>query len=93
MCTAELLLQAAAFDVNLGPGDVLHVPAYWFHNVLSLRRQNDAAGFRARFPGHEQPDDRTIQCNAFMGPPGPAPVGQLSKDLVEKCMMRVSGEA
>eukprot|EP01052_Picozoa_sp_SAG31_P015291 SAG31_NODE_979_length_10600_cov_13.736025_6_plen_187_part_00 len=89
----KLLLDAAAVDVMLGPGDVLHVPAYWFHNVLSLRQHSHHPNFRAQFEGHESVDDRTVQCNAFMGPPGPERVGSLGKDLVEKCMLQFSGES
>eukprot|EP01045_Picozoa_sp_COSAG04_P030470 COSAG04_NODE_5306_length_1665_cov_1.584930_1_plen_299_part_00 len=34
----ERFLAAAALDVHLRPGDVLHLPAYWFHAVVSLTR-------------------------------------------------------
>ena len=32
----ERFFNAPALDVHLAPGDVLHLPAYWFHAVLSL---------------------------------------------------------
>jgi hypoxia-inducible factor 1-alpha inhibitor (HIF hydroxylase) len=30
------LRQAVAVDCELGPGDLLYVPVYWFHHVISL---------------------------------------------------------
>ena len=90
----DKLLDARALDVAIGPGDVLHMPAYWFHNVLSL---GSPAGSERWHPvggtaRASAPDGRTIQCNAFMGRPGPHKVGQASKDLVEHCMREFSGE-
>lgn len=34
----EAYLSAGVLDVHLQEGDVLHLPAYWFHAVLSLSR-------------------------------------------------------
>lgn len=76
----ERFLDAPCLDVHLQEGEILHLPAYWFHSVLSLQPvggESEGAGGGAN-----------LQCNSFMG----APSTTEAQETVERCMMQISGE-
>jgi lysine-specific demethylase 8 len=53
-CSVEHLVQRGApaqdlFEVETGPGDVLHIPAGWWHEVLNLSPAVLFGGFHGPF--------------------------------------------
>ena len=82
----DRFLSAHALDVHLSPGDVLHLPAYWFHAVLSLTQTVQCNSFVGG-PSTTVAQDHVEDCMMMMSGELRAPpsshavhVGQLDQD-------------